>query len=89
MYYELRRHKRNDTIKWIAIFLIAILLATAVAAIFTQGFKVADPYCWFSHDYDEDGVCVRCGAEKPVEDEADEADKGLETAFVQIAHIGV
>ncbi|MCM1195427.1 MAG: hypothetical protein NC332_05800, partial [Firmicutes bacterium] len=27
-----------------------------------------NPYCWFGHEYGEDGVCVRCKAEKEEED---------------------
>ena len=71
---DLQKHKRNDCIKWIAVFLAVILLATGVAAALTQGFKEANPYCWFGHDYDESGKCVRCGKEKPVEEEKEVAD---------------
>lgn len=66
---DFQKHKRNDSIKWIAVFLVVILLATGVAAALTQGFKEANPYCWFGHDYDESGKCVRCGKEKPVDEE--------------------
>lgn len=66
---DLQKHKRNDCIKWIAVFLAVILLATGVAAALTQGFKEANPYCWFGHDYDESGKCVRCGEEKPIDEQ--------------------
>ena len=71
---DLQKHKQSDCIKWIAVFLAVILLATGVAAALTQGFKEANPYCWFGHDYDESGKCVRCGKEKPVDEEKEVAD---------------
>lgn len=66
------KHKRNDCIKWIAVFLAIILLALGVAAALTQGFKSANAYCWLGHDYDENGICTRCGAEKLDENGVDD-----------------
>lgn len=40
---ELRKHKRSDTIKWGVIFLVVILLAVSVLAMFTRGFKTINP----------------------------------------------
>lgn len=65
---EFYKHKRNDCIKWVAVFLAIILLAVGVIAALTQGFKSANAYCWLGHDYDENGICTRCGAEKPLDD---------------------
>ena len=70
---ELNRHKKSDAVKWVAIFLIVILLAVAVFALCAKVFNVA---CLFSHKYGDDGVCVRCGAEKTVEDEPIVGDNG-------------
>lgn len=52
---DLQKHKQSDCIKWIAVFLAVILLATGVAAALTQGFRDANPYCWFGHKYGDDG----------------------------------
>ena len=85
---DLQRHKRNDCVKWIAVFLAVILLATGVAAALTQGFKDANPYCWFGHDYGEDGVCVRCGKEKTI-DEDDAAAHGENMLFATTQSHGI
>ncbi|MBO4736369.1 MAG: hypothetical protein J5614_08230 [Paludibacteraceae bacterium] len=37
---------RNDSIKWIAIVLVILILGVAVAAALTQGFTNANPYGW-------------------------------------------
>ena len=74
---ELKKHKKQDTIKWVAISLIVILLVVAVCALLAEVFNAA---CWFSHKYDENGVCVRCGAEKPIEEQDEQntdADGGM------------
>lgn len=67
---ELQRHKRNDTIKWIAIFLAVLLLAVAITAAITKGFSDWNPYGWFDkaceHEY-IDGVCSHCGEEEQTE----------------------
>lgn len=77
MYYEFNKHKRKDAIKWVAIFLVVILLLVAVSALWSKGYKTINPYCWGDkHTYGEDGICINCGAEKPVEDEKDVDDNG-------------
>ena len=73
---ELQRHKTHDAIKWVAIFLIVILLAVAVFALCVQVFNLQ---CKIAHDFDENGICVRCGAEKPI-DEDKPADDDTEQA---------
>ena len=85
---DLQKHKQSDCIKWIAVFLAVILLATGVAAALTQGFKEANPYCWFGHDYDESGKCVRCGKEKPI-DEDDVSAHGENLVFASVENHGI
>lgn len=58
----------------LAIVMILVVIIGAVCAI-----GVAK--CWFGHEYGEDGICVKCGAEKPVEEppaEDPDEDGGLE-----------
>lgn len=80
---ELQNHKRSDCIKWIAVFVAVILLATGVAAALTQGFKEANPYCWFGHNWGDDGKCTRCGEIKPVDDEVQESTNRNESIVVE------
>lgn len=58
-------------VKTISIVLAFMLLTVAVTAAITQGFKEWNPYGWFSkecvHEYGEDGLCTKCGEEKPAE----------------------
>ncbi|MDE5995679.1 MAG: hypothetical protein K2G56_02045 [Eubacterium sp.] len=56
--------------KKIAVSTVAVLLLFAVllAAVCTDGFVNFNKWCQQGHDYDENGVCVRCGKEKPAED---------------------
>ncbi|MBR7177541.1 MAG: hypothetical protein IKD26_04955 [Clostridia bacterium] len=58
----------------LAIVMILVVIIGAVCAI-----GVAK--CWFGHEYGEDGICAKCGAEKPVEEppaEEPDEDGGLE-----------
>lgn len=49
--------------------LLGIFIAIVITTGFiTRGFSEWNRFCWFGHDY-EAGVCVRCGAEQPAEDE--------------------
>ena len=69
--------KRNFAIVAIALILIGVLLC----GIITEGFREWNPYCWFGHEYGEDGICAKCGAEKPVEEppaEEPDEDGGLQ-----------
>lgn len=43
---ELHRHKRSDAVKWVLILLAVLILATAVTAAITKGFKDFNPYGW-------------------------------------------
>lgn len=44
---ELQKHKKSDGIKWFATLLAVLMLAVAVTAAITQGFKNWNPYGWF------------------------------------------
>ncbi len=44
---DLQQNKKSDALKWIATFLAFILLALAVTAEITKGFKNWNPYGWF------------------------------------------
>lgn len=47
---DFQRHKKSDGIKWIAVTLAIILLATSVMAVITKGFKDWNPYGWFDNN---------------------------------------
>ena len=93
MYHEFNQHKRKDAIKWVAISIVVILLVVAVLALCAEVFNVA---CKISHKYDENGICVRCGAEKPVDEDKPDDDEqnavvngGLEIDEAQIVERGI
>lgn len=67
------QHVRSDRSKWAVTAIAILLIGVILAAILTNGFKDGNPYCWFGHDYDENGICIKCGAEKPAE-QPDEED---------------
>lgn len=49
----------------LAIVIMAIVLAGVIAFLAcTDGFTNWNKYCQWGHDYDEYGICQRCGAEK-------------------------
>lgn len=45
---EFQKHKRSDTVKWIAVFLVLCILGVSVSAALTKGFTDANPYGWFN-----------------------------------------
>lgn len=57
--------KTNKTVLWSVIS--ALLLAAILCGILTNGFLDFNRFCLFGHDYGENNVCVRCGADKPIE----------------------
>ncbi len=65
--------RRGDKGKW-AVVTIAILLiiATLVTGICTNWFTEKNKFCLFGHDYGDDGKCIRCGTDKPVDEQPDE-----------------
>ncbi len=44
---ELQKHKKSDGFKWFCTLLAVLMLAVAVTAAITQGFKNWNPYGWF------------------------------------------
>ena len=61
--------KHNGLIAFIAILLVLILVGGIIGGLYYFN------RCLFGHDYDENGVCTRCGAEKP--DEVQEAPEDM------------
>ncbi len=60
----------RDTKKSFGIVAVCFLLvAVLLCGIMTSWFKDWNPYCWFGHEYDADGVCTKCGELKPVDEE--------------------
>ena len=60
---------KQQTKRTVAIIVVAVILtAVILTAVCTDGFMHWNNYCLFGHDYDESGVCVRCGKDKPTEE---------------------
>lgn len=72
-----RDTKRGFGIVAVCFVLIAVLLC----GIMTSWFKDWNPYCWFGHEYGEDGICGKCGAEKPVDKEQEIEENNQQLAF--------
>ena len=43
---DLQKHKKSDGVKWVLTVIAVLLLAVAVTAAITQGFKNWNPYGW-------------------------------------------
>ncbi len=63
-----RQHVKSDGVKWVVTTIAILLIGVILTGIITEGFTDFNPYCWFGHEYGEDGICIKCGAEKPAED---------------------
>lgn len=63
-----RQHVRSDATKWFVTTIAILLIGVILTGIMTEGFTDFNPYCWFGHEYGEDGICIKCGTEKPAED---------------------
>lgn len=61
-------HVRSDKAKWILVALALLLVGVILCGLMTNWFKDMNPFCWFGHNYDESGKCIRCGADKPAEE---------------------
>lgn len=73
--------RKKNTFAWIATLVAILMLAVAVTAAITQGFKDWNPWGWFDKEQVEetcehvytDGICEKCGEEEPsnivIEDE--------------------
>ena len=73
-----RQHVKSDGVKWFVTTIAILLIGVILAGIITEGFTDHNPYCWFGHEYGEDGLCIKCGAEKPAED----PDKGSSGMYI-------
>lgn len=69
-----RQHVRSDATKWAVTALAILLIGVILAGIITDGFQDANPYCWFGHEYDENGICAKCGEEKPAEEPVEDVE---------------
>lgn len=72
--YSFRAHAASDRRKWVVVTIAILLIAAViVTGCLTDWFTNWNKYCLFGHDYGEDGICTRCGAEKSdeVKKEAD------------------
>lgn len=70
----------------LAIFLAVITLLAMVAG---TVFAVGQAKCWWGHDYDEDGICTKCGYVKPADEEDNKEDNALAFAAVSGQGIGL
>ena len=60
-------HVRGDRVKWFITVIAFLLVGVLICGLMTSWFKDFNPYCWFGHDYDENGICTKCGEEEPEE----------------------
>lgn len=67
-----RRYSNYRENKGLTIAIAVLLLVVLITGITTKGFSDFNPFCWFGHEYDEAGVCVKC--EKAIEAEPNEED---------------
>ena len=73
--YSFRAHAASDRRKWIIVTIaILFIVAVIVSGCLTDWFTNWNKYCLFGHDYNEDGKCTRCGAEKLDEVQKDKKD---------------
>lgn len=56
-----RQHVISDGKKWVVVFLAILLIVVAITCYVTDGFTNFNPYCWFGHNYNENGICTNCG----------------------------
>ena len=55
--------KKTKTI--IALLVVIVLLLGIVISLYlTDGWTTGNKFCLFGHDYDDNGICIRCGAEQ-------------------------
>lgn len=60
-------YKNSNSKKFIAITICFVLIAIILCGMMTSWFQDWNPYCWFGHSYNEEGICTKCGAEQPAE----------------------
>ena len=70
MSFTLNQHMVSDKRKWAFVFTaIALVIVFLVVMVWSSFFTEWNRYCWDwaffgGHKYDDNGICVRCGAEK-------------------------
>lgn len=70
MSFALNQHMVSDKRKWGLVFTaLALVIIFLVVMVWSSFFTEWNRYCWNwaffgGHNYDENGICVRCGAEK-------------------------
>lgn len=65
---SLKVHERKDTVKWVLVALALLLVGAILCGLMTDWFREWNPFCWFGHNYGDDGKCTRCGKDKPAEE---------------------
>lgn len=84
-------YKNSNSKKFIAITICFVLIAIILCGMMTSWFQDWNPYCWFGHSYNEEGICTKCGAEQPAEvvepEEPDEGDEPLENGGMVAAAV--
>lgn len=78
-------YKNDSNKKIIAIVICFVLIGIILCGIMTSWFTDGNPYCWFGHDYDEEGICAKCGYVKPAEDEQQPDEDVIEENNQQLA----
>ena len=90
-----RRYNNYRENKGLTIAIAVLLLVVLVTGITTKGFSDFNPFCWFGHEYDEAGVCVKCekaieaepGEEEDVTPEQTPGDTGATPSSVAFANM--
>ena len=63
-------HEKSDRRKWAAITIVVLLIIAAIVlGVLSNWYTDFNKYCVFGHDYGDDGKCVHCGKDKPIENE--------------------
>ena len=58
-------HVASDKRKWAVVSIVLVLVIAAIVMMpLTNMFTDFNKYCLFGHTYDDNGICVKCGAEK-------------------------
>ncbi len=64
---KLTIHEKKDNVKWWFAGIAIVLILAVLAWLIVAAVKDVNAVCLFKHDYGEDNKCIRCGADKPIE----------------------
>lgn len=78
-------YKNNNSKKFGAIAVCFVLIGIILCGMMTSWFQDWNPYCWFGHDYDDEGICAKCGYVKLAEDEQQPDEEVIEENNQQLA----